>query len=85
MNFPNDVIQTEQFLDSDKDSPKHSRSNSFNDSFTSDTSDMADIIECRKKKVETHYQSIQNSFIHMIIVFLFILINYLNLKYLYSS
>ena len=51
MNFPNDAINHEYLLDSGDTTPKHSRSNSLNSSFSSDNSETADIIETRKAKL----------------------------------
>ncbi len=47
MNFPNDAIYNEYMEDLNQQSPKHSRKNSLNDSFCSDSSEMADIVESR--------------------------------------
>jgi hypothetical protein len=84
MNFPNDVSSNEIFLESPDSTPCHSRTNSLNNSFSSETSDEVDIIESRKRVIEKNYERVTANIVHMLIVLVLIILNYYNMKLLFG-
>ncbi len=84
MIFPNDVTNIDEFLESPASTPCHSRTNSLNTSFSSDTSDEADIIDTRKRDIEKNYERVTANLVHMGIVLVLIVLYYLHLKFIFS-
>lgn len=84
MYFPNDTINEEHVLESETNTPQHSRSNSLDNSFSSENSDEVDIVESRKRAIEKEYERVTNNIIHMGIVLVLIVLHYFNLKYIFG-